>query len=83
MIPLQLTIETRRQFDSLKATFTRASRPFMDGGTNTVALEQADLELAEAIKAARELRIYVRGEIGDAKARAREDAGKKPLRGRS
>lgn len=71
--PLTLSLETRRQWTKLAATFERARRVFTDGATNTAALVDVDSRLMLLSAQLKAMRVLARGEIATASVRARSD----------
>lgn len=71
--PLTLSLNTRRQWTELAATFERARRVFTDGATNTAALAEADAQLTVLGAQIKAMKILARGEIAAAGQRARSD----------
>lgn len=71
--PLTLSLDSRRAWTEVQTAYERTRRAFTDGSTNTVALREADHQLAALNLAVKALRIQARGEIAAAGLRARSD----------
>lgn len=72
MTLLRISAPTSAALDSLKARMARVQAT-LSGATTTEALQRAEGELAAISAEAKALRLMVRGEIGQASKRERED----------